>query len=273
MAKKIGPRQYIPSHVRRLDTLSGNQCAAPECERSLVARDGQSIVSKICHIEAASPLGPRYNPKMSDEERRHYNNLILMCDECHNIIDNKDNVHLYPTPLLQEWKRLHEEKNQMRLMSKRSMLSKAIDAISNLDLEEEAEESVDKTNVFKIDDKIKHNQIKRNKHLIDDYKIFYTKISSLYSELEAAGSFKKTSLLRNVNRLYLKSKGKYVVTEGKYLEELQKHSDDILDDVENELISKCSSESDLDDDEISFGVSIIMVDAFMRCKILENPLS
>jgi len=62
------------------------------CFNKLIARDEQTIVSKICHIEAASQNGPRYNPNMSDEERRHFDNLILLCDECHSIIDNKDNA-------------------------------------------------------------------------------------------------------------------------------------------------------------------------------------
>ena len=76
-------RQYNPSTVRRLDTLSGDECSAPDCTRKLIARDGETIISKICHIEAASPDGPRYNKNMTNDERRHYNNLILLCDECH----------------------------------------------------------------------------------------------------------------------------------------------------------------------------------------------
>lgn len=47
-------RQYKPSTVRRLDTLSGNECAHPNCSKKLIAEDGISIISKICHIAAAS---------------------------------------------------------------------------------------------------------------------------------------------------------------------------------------------------------------------------
>ena len=42
-------RQYKPSTVRRLDTLSGNECAHPNCSKKLIAEDGISIISKICH--------------------------------------------------------------------------------------------------------------------------------------------------------------------------------------------------------------------------------
>lgn len=51
-------RQYKPSTVRRLDTLSGNQCANPDCDRQLIAHDGETIVSKICHIKLPVKMGP-----------------------------------------------------------------------------------------------------------------------------------------------------------------------------------------------------------------------
>jgi hypothetical protein len=61
-------RNYTRKTIRKLDTLSGNRCAAPECGRVLIARDETSITSKICHIEAASDNGPRYNPSMTDKD-------------------------------------------------------------------------------------------------------------------------------------------------------------------------------------------------------------
>jgi len=54
MAKKSNAREYKRSTVKRLHALSGNQCAAPDCVRKLIAREGETIISKICHIEAAS---------------------------------------------------------------------------------------------------------------------------------------------------------------------------------------------------------------------------
>ena len=86
-------RQYKPSTVRRLDTLSGNECAHPNCTKKLIAEDGISIISKICHIAAASKEGPRFDENMTDDERRGFDNLILLCDEHHVIIDNKENTN------------------------------------------------------------------------------------------------------------------------------------------------------------------------------------
>lgn len=266
-----GPRQYKPNHLRRLDTLSGNECAAPDCTKPLVARDGVSIVSKICHIEAASPNGPRFNALMTDDQRRHYDNLILLCDECHSIIDNLDNVSKYPTSVLKQWKKDHEEKNQLRILARENILARAIDAIANADFIEGVNAEVSSLSVFNINDKLNYNNVVRNRHLIEDYKVFYVKISSLYNELEKAGSFKKEKLLRNVRGVYLRVKGRYAITEGMYMDEVRAHSDDIIEDIEEELFSTCNANSSRDGDDITFGISLIMVDAFMRCKILEEP--
>ena len=56
-------RAYKRITLRRLDTLSGNQCAEPKCNKLFIANDEISIISKICHIEAASKGGARYNPR------------------------------------------------------------------------------------------------------------------------------------------------------------------------------------------------------------------
>ena len=116
-------RQYKRSTLRRLDTLSGNECAHPNCTKKLIAEDGISIISKICHISAASKEGPRFDKNMSDVERRGFNNLILLCDEHHVIIDNKENESEFPVSLLKKWKSNHEKKI-LELISSKNLLSK-----------------------------------------------------------------------------------------------------------------------------------------------------
>jgi len=178
-------RQYKPSTVRRLDTLSGNQCAWPGCTKKLIAEDKKSIISKICHIEAASKDGPRYNPNMTDDDRRYFNNLILLCDEHHTIIDNKENESKYSVELLKEWKKNHESKLLHSTLQKRpTLLSVAINAISDIDLGDVNGDKGSKP--FNIDEKISFNAIKRNKALIDEYKVYYSQLNTLYAELETA---------------------------------------------------------------------------------------
>ena len=264
-------RKYKPSTIRRLDTLSGNECASPECSRSLIARDNESIISKICHIEAASENGPRYNPNMTDDERRHFNNLILLCDECHTIIDNKENEENYPVSILREWKSNHESKRLNSLSANYSLLRLAIDAISSAEFDEAEDYNSSNPVAFNIEDKISHNAVKRNKTLLDEYKVYYTKINSLYAELEEQGSFKKENLLRNIRRLYVKTKGRYINDSPDPMAIIRENADNIIEDIEDCLIQSLENYPANMSEDISFGVSVIMVDAFMRCRILEEP--
>jgi hypothetical protein len=263
-------RQYKRSTVRRLDTLSANECADPECDRKLIAKDGETIVSKICHIEAASKNGPRFNSEMNDDDRRHFDNLILLCDECHNIIDNPENEDKYPVSLLQSWKKMHENKSQQRILVKNSgLINQAIDGIADLEFEE-MNQDLDSLTPFNITDKISHNAIKRNKSLIEEYGKYYPKINSLYRELEKQGSFKKEKLLRNIKQLYIRIKGQYVLDSSNELQSIQDNADNIIEDIENKLLEFVDNKHSQKDD-IAFAIPIVMVDAFMRCKILEKP--
>lgn len=264
-------RQYKPSTVRRLDTLSGNQCAAPDCTRALIARDNESITSKICHIEAASENGPRFNSSMTDDERRHFDNLVLLCDECHTIIDNMENEKEYPVELLKEWKLNHESKRLTALNSNTSLLRTAINQISDVNFDDIEVLDVETYDAFNIEDKIKYNAIKRNKALIDEYKVFYSKISVLYDELESQGSFKKEKLLRNIKKIYLRTKGKYIGDSAEPMNIIRDNADNIIEDIEDYLISTCDTGPGCSEEDISFSITVVLVDAFMRCKILEEP--
>lgn len=265
-------RQYKPSTIRRLDTLSGNKCAAPNCSNKLIATDGQTIISKICHIEAASENGPRYNANMTDDDRRHFDNLILLCDECHSIIDNSENESEYPVALLKEWKRNHEGKRQYTILTYQpSLLDSAIKAISEYDFDPK----VNPLNVpksFNPEEKIKFNSIKRNKNLIREYSVFFPRINAIYDELESQGSFRKERLLRNIQMLYSRTKGKYIAESDNVLLKIQENADNIIEDIENQLLDMVDNNSSMKEDT-AFSLPIILVDAFLRCKILENPSS
>lgn len=64
-----------------------------------------AYVGELCHIEAASPDGPRYNPKQTDEERRSPANLIFMCHEHHVITHDAEQ---FTVKKLRELKAKHE---------------------------------------------------------------------------------------------------------------------------------------------------------------------
>lgn len=91
--------------LRALFARSGNQCAFPGCSHPLVNGDNL-FVAQVCHIEAASSGGERFNAESDDEYRRSYGNLILLCYP-HHI--ETDDVDRYPVDKLKAMKLNHEQ--------------------------------------------------------------------------------------------------------------------------------------------------------------------
>lgn len=90
--------------LRDLAIRSKNKCAFPGCDHPILNSEGDYI-AELCHIEAAEPGSPRFNPHQSDEDRRSYDNLLFLCHRHHKETD--DEV-LYPVSRLKEIKHTHE---------------------------------------------------------------------------------------------------------------------------------------------------------------------
>ena len=87
--------------LRRLYLLSGNQCANPKCATVLINANG-TLVADVCHIKAESPGGPRFDNGLNAEERRAPDNLILLCNTCHTLVDAEPKK--YKVAVLMKWK-------------------------------------------------------------------------------------------------------------------------------------------------------------------------
>jgi hypothetical protein len=83
---------------------SGNSCAFPGCTHELIT-SRNLFVGQICHIEAANVGGPRFNPNMTDEERRACGNLVLLCYKHHR---ETDDVTFFDVATLIQMKQSHE---------------------------------------------------------------------------------------------------------------------------------------------------------------------
>jgi len=118
------------------------------------------------------------------------------------------------------------------------------------------------TTTFVIEDKINYNDLNGVRELINDYKIFSVKLDQKYTEFDREGINRSTSILQIIRRQYIKLRNE------------KKDSEEVFYGVvENimKIIEESSNYRVLPFEELEMCVDILVVDAFMRCKIFENP--
>lgn len=101
---------------RLLLARAGNRCSNPNCGVHLVTSDGTPI-AEVCHIEAISEGGPRYNPErvISKEDVRKrisdLDNLIILCPNCHRLVDSD------PVTYDADWLRAAREEHERKVLN------------------------------------------------------------------------------------------------------------------------------------------------------------
>ena len=254
-------REHSILTIKRLYALSGNQCAFPGCDVTFASPKDETNISNICHIEAAEEGGERYNSNSNDEERRSFENLILLCPNHHKATDD---VQTYTVDLLREMKRTHEAKmlKPNKLQKNPSALNNIIKLISNklFDMQDNNVQIAPNPQ-----EKIQYNNVIRYKSIIEEYKIYQGKLNKLYEEIEKAGSTRKEFLLLNIKNIYLTEKAEFDT-----IDKIRANADNIIDRVKDKLWELVEN-TDLDREVIEVALIILIVDSFMRCNILEEP--
>ena len=101
IVKRLNPSDLTKRH---LFLLSRNECAFPGCCQKIVDEEWHYI-GKICHIEAANIGGERFNPNQTNEQRRDFSNLVLMCGNHHDVTND---VRRYTVKVMKNIKANHE---------------------------------------------------------------------------------------------------------------------------------------------------------------------
>jgi hypothetical protein len=116
----MGKRDDFKADIK--DTLAkrvGMRCSNPNCRQptSGPQEDPSKVlnVGVAAHITAAASNGPRYDLKLSVEERRSPENGIWLCQNCGKLVDN--DAKRYSADLLSRWKRLSEEAARLEIES------------------------------------------------------------------------------------------------------------------------------------------------------------
>lgn len=140
-----------------------------------------------------------------------------------------------------------------------SNLASLINILSEEDWDKE--EPLENINSYEIEKKISINNLDEVKSIIDDYKIHYNRVDKIYTEFNKQGKNKSSSVLNSIRKQYL---------------ELSRNFSDIelflkiIDSVIEKSMNSKNFQT-IPIDELELCVNILVVDAFIRCKIFKNP--
>ena len=117
-------------------------------------------------------------------------------------------------------------------------------------------------NPFEIIRKIEFNDLLSVQPTIDDYKVYYSKLNEKYNEFDKLEANKSLSVLSAIrfqyNKLIVNTKEPYEIFFS------------IIDNIV-EIIKESKNYIEIPYEELEMCVSILVVDAFIRCKIFKNP--
>ena len=103
---------------RKIGQRAGWLCSFPGCrvftEGATSDESGRMSVGTASHICAAAPGGPRYDEKMTLDERRSVTNGVWMCRNHGTAIDSPDSK--FTTELLRSWKKDAETESRKRVL-------------------------------------------------------------------------------------------------------------------------------------------------------------
>jgi hypothetical protein len=149
--------------------------------------------------------------------------------------------------------------NEIDVVKLDSNLASVINILSKEDWDNT--ENPNQINSFEIDRKINHNNLVNSKLIIYDYSMHYGRVDKIYTEFDSLGLNKSNSVLGNIRKEYIKAKG-ILNDDSLFFEVIQKVQ---------EKIQSSANYIQTPIDELELCVNILVVDAFIRCKIFENP--
>lgn len=143
-----------------------------------------------------------------------------------------------------------------------SNLTKIIQILSGIDWAKERSRQTRRL-PFDIEEKISFNRLKSSIRLIEEYKLHHFRLDKIYSEFDKEGKNKSLSVLNGLQSEYVRLQ-----------EDLapDKLFTKIIDSLA-EKIKSSANYSNMPDEELIMCIEILVVDAFVRCKIFENPVS
>lgn len=143
-----------------------------------------------------------------------------------------------------------------------SDLATIINILADVNLDER--EPLGNINMFEIGKKIEFNNLDIASVIIDDYKIFYNQIDKKYREFDKMGLNKSVLVLQSLSKMYVNAliRKKYDNNDKLFV--------GLIDEVKTVVLNS-SNYSEISIEALDACASLLIVDAFMRCKIFKNP--
>jgi hypothetical protein len=114
------PHSFTSGTEKALFRMAAGTCYFPKCDTPIITEvnDTPIVGVEIAHIRGAEPGAARYEPGMTDEERRAFSNLILLCTLHHKYVDRLAAAE-HPVEVLEEWKRENEPSEGLGVLAPR----------------------------------------------------------------------------------------------------------------------------------------------------------
>jgi len=113
MVNEVATRAINPTVQCMLWGRAAGRCEFSGCNRPLgkssVTQEKVNVAQKA-HIYSFGDGGPRGNDGIKAEDINGFDNLMLLCHECHRKIDQYRDGGRYPVELLRQWKADHERR-------------------------------------------------------------------------------------------------------------------------------------------------------------------
>lgn len=117
-------------------------------------------------------------------------------------------------------------------------------------------------NHFEIDRKVEFNNLQNARNTINLYKVYYSKLNEKYSEYDRLGNNRSLSIFNFLAKQY-----------NNFRREMQDDSDVFYSVINSvvETVQNSKNYVEIPYEELEMCACIIVVDAFIKCKIFKNP--
>jgi hypothetical protein len=138
-------------------------------------------------------------------------------------------------------------------------LAEIVNILSNEDLSDEPQSLL--VDPFEVSRKITFNNLDSLGSLIQGYAVHYSRLDGIYTEFDLRGVNKSASVFASINSEYLKCQAMEAGIE-------------LFFSIIRNIVEKIRNSSNFNRiplDELELATTILVVDAFIRCKVFKNP--